>query len=230
MPRLHQQASVRTKARPRHAKPLRPEIHPTRLPSGCARPADLRLRIVEQPETLTPTTCMSQWTGRMHSSGTSAVGEPSAFPPGLASASPARRTLRRRTADLLERYAALGRSSAGSERWRHGLCGATEIGQGSDDVLIACGGGASIDPNDIRVVTGDTDLTPVIWSTQPAPDDGNAAIQRLGPRDPLATRYRNSWRSRRIGWVRRTPRVRSRPGVGVAWRGGRPAKRCSDAR
>ena len=42
------------------------------------------------------------------------------------------------------------------------FCGATEIGQGSDDVLAACVAEISgIDPFDIRAVTGDTDLTPV---------------------------------------------------------------------
>ena len=39
------------------------------------------------------------------------------------------------------------------------FCGATEIGQGSDDVLVACVAEMlGIDPFDIRVVTGDTDL------------------------------------------------------------------------
>src|SRR5262249_36812301 len=38
------------------------------------------------------------------------------------------------------------------------FCGATEIGQGSDDVLAACIAEVlGIDPFDIRVVTGDTD-------------------------------------------------------------------------
>src|SRR5262245_28676785 len=42
------------------------------------------------------------------------------------------------------------------------FCGATEIGQGSDDVLVACVAEIlGIDPIDIRAVTGDTDLTPV---------------------------------------------------------------------
>ena len=42
------------------------------------------------------------------------------------------------------------------------FCGATEIGQGSDDVLVACVAEVlGIDPFDIRAVTGDTDLTPV---------------------------------------------------------------------
>ena len=39
------------------------------------------------------------------------------------------------------------------------FCGATEIGQGSDDVLVACVAEVlGIDPFDIRPVTGDTDL------------------------------------------------------------------------
>ena len=42
------------------------------------------------------------------------------------------------------------------------FCGATEIGQGSDDVLAACVAEIlGIEPFDIRLVTGDTDLTPV---------------------------------------------------------------------
>src|SRR5207237_9208575 len=42
------------------------------------------------------------------------------------------------------------------------FCGATEIGQGSDDVLVASVAEVlGIDPFDIRLVTGDTDLTPL---------------------------------------------------------------------
>src|SRR5207302_3150590 len=42
------------------------------------------------------------------------------------------------------------------------FCGATEIGQGSDDVLVAMVAEVlGIDPFDVRAVTGDTDLTPV---------------------------------------------------------------------
>ncbi len=61
------------------------------------------------------------------------------------------------------------------------FCGATEIGQGSDDVLAAVVAEVlGIDPFDIRVVTGDTDLTPVdlgSYSSRVTLMMGNAAIQ-----------------------------------------------------
>ena len=42
------------------------------------------------------------------------------------------------------------------------FCGATEIGQGSDDVLAAIVAEVlGIGAEDVRLVTGDTDLTPV---------------------------------------------------------------------
>jgi 4-hydroxybenzoyl-CoA reductase alpha subunit len=61
------------------------------------------------------------------------------------------------------------------------FCGATEIGQGSDDVLVACVAEIlGIDPHDVRAVTGDTDLTPVdlgSYSSRVTLMMGNAAIQ-----------------------------------------------------
>ncbi len=61
------------------------------------------------------------------------------------------------------------------------FCGATEIGQGSDDVLVATVAEVlGIDPFDIRAVTGDTDLTPVdlgSYSSRVTLMMGNAAIQ-----------------------------------------------------
>src|SRR6185369_13831347 len=61
------------------------------------------------------------------------------------------------------------------------FCGATEIGQGSDDVLVACVAEVlGIAPIDIRAVTGDTDLTPVdlgSYSSRVTLMMGNAAIQ-----------------------------------------------------
>jgi 4-hydroxybenzoyl-CoA reductase subunit alpha len=61
------------------------------------------------------------------------------------------------------------------------FCGATEIGQGSDDVLVNCVAEVlGIDPFDIRAVTGDTDLTPVdlgSYSSRVTLMMGNAAIQ-----------------------------------------------------
>ena len=71
------------------------------------------------------------------------------------------------------------------------FCGATEIGQGSDDVLAACIAEVlGIDPFDIRPVTGDTDLTPVdlgSYSSRVTLMMGNAAIQAAArARDLLA--------------------------------------------
>src|SRR6202011_3648083 len=61
------------------------------------------------------------------------------------------------------------------------FCGAAEIGQGSDDVLVACVAEVlGIDPIDVRPVTGDTDLTPVdlgSYSSRVTLMMGNAAIQ-----------------------------------------------------
>src|SRR5438132_2189745 len=61
------------------------------------------------------------------------------------------------------------------------FCGSAEIGQGSDSVLAAIVAEVlGIDPFDIRVVTGDTDLTPVdlgSYSSRVTLMTGNAAIQ-----------------------------------------------------
>jgi 4-hydroxybenzoyl-CoA reductase subunit alpha len=71
------------------------------------------------------------------------------------------------------------------------FCGATEIGQGSDDVLVGCVAEVlGVDPIDIRAVTGDTDLTPVdlgSYSSRVTLMMGNAAIQAAErARDVLA--------------------------------------------
>jgi 4-hydroxybenzoyl-CoA reductase subunit alpha len=61
------------------------------------------------------------------------------------------------------------------------FCGATEIGQGSDDVLAAIIAEVlGIDPFDVRCVTGDTGMTPVdlgSYSSRVTVMMGNAAIQ-----------------------------------------------------
>ncbi|HLX81023.1 MAG TPA: molybdopterin cofactor-binding domain-containing protein [Burkholderiales bacterium] len=61
------------------------------------------------------------------------------------------------------------------------FCGATEIGQGSDDVLAAMVAEVlGIDPYDIRCITGDTAITPVdlgSYSSRVTVMMGNAAIQ-----------------------------------------------------
>ena len=61
------------------------------------------------------------------------------------------------------------------------FCGSAEIGQGSDSILAYCTAEVlGIDPFDIKVVTGDTDLTPVdigSYSSRVTLMTGNAAIQ-----------------------------------------------------
>jgi 4-hydroxybenzoyl-CoA reductase subunit alpha len=61
------------------------------------------------------------------------------------------------------------------------FCGATEVGQGSDDVLAAIVAEVlGIEPGDIKLVTGDTDLTPVdlgSYSSRVTLMAGNAALQ-----------------------------------------------------
>jgi 4-hydroxybenzoyl-CoA reductase alpha subunit len=60
------------------------------------------------------------------------------------------------------------------------FCGATEIGQGSDDVLVAIVAEVlGVDPFDVRCVTGDTGITPVdlgSYSSRVTVMMGNAAI------------------------------------------------------
>ena len=61
------------------------------------------------------------------------------------------------------------------------FCGSTEIGQGSDSILAAIVAEVlGIDPLDVAVVTGDTDLTPVdlgSYSSRVTLMTGNAAVQ-----------------------------------------------------
>ena len=69
------------------------------------------------------------------------------------------------------------------------FCGSTDIGQGSDSILVyAIAEEFGIDPADIRVVTADTDLTPVdlgSYSSRVTIMTGNAAIQACGRLKPL---------------------------------------------
>jgi len=64
------------------------------------------------------------------------------------------------------------------------FCGATEIGQGSDDVLAGFVAEVlGIDPYDIRCVTGDTGITPIdlgSYSSRVTVMMGNAAIEAAG--------------------------------------------------
>jgi 4-hydroxybenzoyl-CoA reductase subunit alpha len=61
------------------------------------------------------------------------------------------------------------------------FCGSTDIGQGSDTILAAIVAEVlGVDPFDIRIVTGDTDLTPVdlgSYSSRVTLMTGNAAVQ-----------------------------------------------------
>ncbi len=61
------------------------------------------------------------------------------------------------------------------------FCGSSEIGQGSDSILAYCTAEVlGIDPFDIKVVTGDTDLTPVdigAYSSRLTLMTGHAAVQ-----------------------------------------------------
>jgi 4-hydroxybenzoyl-CoA reductase alpha subunit len=71
-------------------------------------------------------------------------------------------------------------------------CGATELGQGSDDVLASLVAEAlGIDPGNIRCVTGDTGITPIdlgSYSSRVTIMMGNAALQAAGRvREQLAT-------------------------------------------
>jgi 4-hydroxybenzoyl-CoA reductase subunit alpha len=151
-------------------------------------PADLRLRIVERPDTLTANylrvgtiglaecirrvTAASEWSARYRRL-------PDGRGIGLACSSYLS------GAGLPIYWNDMPHSGVQLKLDRSGgvtaFCGATEIGQGSDDVLVACVAEVlGIDPGDIRAVTGDTDLTPVdlgSYSSRVTLMMGNAAIQ-----------------------------------------------------
>jgi len=69
------------------------------------------------------------------------------------------------------------------------FCGSIDIGQGSDSILAyAVAEEFGIDPADIRILTADTDLTPVdlgSYSSRVTVMTGNAAIQACGKLKPL---------------------------------------------
>jgi 4-hydroxybenzoyl-CoA reductase alpha subunit len=69
------------------------------------------------------------------------------------------------------------------------FCGSSDIGQGSDSILVyAIAEEFGIDPADIRVITADTDLTPVdlgSYSSRVTIMTGNATIQACGKLKPL---------------------------------------------
>jgi len=69
------------------------------------------------------------------------------------------------------------------------FCGSIDIGQGSDSILAyAVAEEFGIDPADIRVLTADTDLTPVdlgSYSSRVTVMTGNAAVQACGKLKPM---------------------------------------------
>ncbi|HEX2226356.1 MAG TPA: xanthine dehydrogenase family protein molybdopterin-binding subunit [Candidatus Binatia bacterium] len=69
------------------------------------------------------------------------------------------------------------------------FCGSIDIGQGSDSILAyAVAEEFGIDPADIRILTADTDLTPVdlgSYSSRVTVMTGNAALQACGRLKPL---------------------------------------------
>jgi 4-hydroxybenzoyl-CoA reductase subunit alpha len=151
-------------------------------------PADLRLRIVEQPDTLTANylrigtiglseclkrvTAASDWKTRFRQL---------PFGRGLGLACSSYLS----GAGLPIYWNDMPHSGVQLKLDRSGgvtaFCGATEIGQGSDDVLVGCVAEVlGIEPIDVRAVTGDTDLTPVdlgSYSSRVTLMMGNAAIQ-----------------------------------------------------
>jgi 4-hydroxybenzoyl-CoA reductase subunit alpha len=151
-------------------------------------PAELRLKIVEKPETVTAnymhvqtiglSDCIrsvvrrSGWAGRFRKL-------PNGKGLGLACSSYLS------GAGLPIYWNKLPHSGVQLKLDRSGgvtaFCGATEVGQGSDDVLVNIVAEIlGIHPFDVRYVTGDTDLTPVdlgSYSSRVTLMMGNAAIQ-----------------------------------------------------
>ncbi|PYQ93925.1 MAG: aldehyde oxidase [Acidobacteria bacterium] len=141
------------------------EIQLDKIAEGLSiDPAELRLRIVEQPDTLTANYL------RVGTIGLAECIRRSSYLSG---------------AGLAIYWNDMPHSGVQLKLDRSGgvtaFCGATEIGQGSDDVLVGCVAEVlGIEPIDIRAVTGDTDLTPVdlgSYSSRVTLMMGNAAIQ-----------------------------------------------------
>ena len=104
----------------------------------------------------------------------------------VGSESPAVPTLPGQAADLLEQDAPFrGADEDRPGRWCNGFCGSTDIGQGSDSVLATIVAEEfAIDPEQVIVVTADTDLTPVdlgSYSSRVTLMTGNAAIEACRP-------------------------------------------------
>ena len=104
------------------------------------------------------------------------------------------------------------------------FCGATEIGQGSDDVLVGLIAEVlGIQPLDIRAVTGDTDLTPVdlgSYSSRVTLMMGNAAIEAAErARDLLAVAVAHHLRvpAERLQFADRRVFDRENPDTGMTF-------------
>ena len=247
LPRLHEQGAVRAEARTRHAaEPLRPgspdrqdrraaRHRSRRLPAAHRRTAEhadgeLHARVDDRPRRVHSARRRRHPDWRPALSQRWAAGAGS----GLACSSYLS------GAGLPIYWNDMPHSAVQLKLDRSGgvtaFCGATEIGQGSDDVLVACVAEVlGIDPFDIRPVTGDTDLTPVdlgSYSSRVTLMMGNAAIQAAErARDVLAEAVETqARRPAKPAGVRRTPRLRRR-GSGhaacrSATRSARP-RRCS---
>lgn len=105
------------------------------------------------------------------------------------------------------------------------FCGATEVGQGSDDVLALCVAEVlGIDPFDVRVVTGDTDLGPVdlgSYSSRVTLMMGNAAIQaaeRARAMIAISVSKKLGVPEDRLVFADRRVFDAQDPSVGIAWR------------
>ena len=210
LPRVHEQAAVRPQARARHAAaalrpggPARQDRRALGHRSGRAAPRDRRAAGHASPRT----TCASARSASPSASGASSTRSgwreqvPQAARRAAASASPARRTSRARgcrstgtacrtracssssTAAAASRRSAARPRSARARTTCSSACVAEVLG---------------IDPFDIRVVTGDTDLTPVdlgSYSSRVTLMMGNAAIQAAErARELLAQRGREEAR------------------------------------
>lgn len=104
------------------------------------------------------------------------------------------------------------------------FCGCTEIGQGSDDVLVGCVAEIlGIEPFDVRCVTGDTDLTPVdlgSYSSRVTLMMGNAAIQAAERiRDQIADAVGEKLEvpAKRLGFADRRVFDTEDPDKGMDW-------------
>ncbi len=104
------------------------------------------------------------------------------------------------------------------------FCGSTEIGQGSDSILAyVVAEVLGLDPFDLRIVTGDTDLTPVdlgSYSSRVTLMTGNAAIQaaeRIKEQVARAAAEKLGVPAARLGFAERRVFDVSDPTKGMTW-------------